>query len=261
MELPSKFLEQLAFNLRPKMEEHLLIVMDKSTQEENLAQPLQTNNKQFKIAINFLTGYNEIFKVTNSNNEFFFPKLFFDEAGFIQTTIAPGAYEIESSNIEIKRILTNGGQFTEADYPFTIKPNCSTLGGIIEISKQGPLIRFQLDDCLGNLLGFNAVRLYGEYNLSPNSVDILSFDSSLFQCDIAQRMVFRGKRRRIFHNFTMDVDPGYKYIEKIIGAIQLYLMGSKDFFSSISFILKNENNQLVSFSGQSITFRISIKEI
>ena len=54
MELPSKLLEQIAFNTRAKIEEHMLIIMDKSTHEEHLFQPLQTNNKQFKIAVTFL---------------------------------------------------------------------------------------------------------------------------------------------------------------------------------------------------------------
>ena len=36
---------------------------------------------------------------------------------------------------------------------------------------------------------------------------------------------------------------------------------SEGFFSSISFELKNENIQLISFNGQSISFRLSIKEI
>ena len=72
MELPGKFLEQIAFNTRPKIEKHMLITMDKSTIEEHLPQPLQTNNKQFKKAVNFLTGYNGIFKVIYSNNHFFF---------------------------------------------------------------------------------------------------------------------------------------------------------------------------------------------
>ena len=31
--------------------------MDKFIHEEHLSQPLQTNNKQFKIAVSFLTGY------------------------------------------------------------------------------------------------------------------------------------------------------------------------------------------------------------
>ena len=71
MELPSNFLEQIAFNTKAKIQEHMLIVMDESTNEEHLFQPFQTNNRQFKIAVTFLTGYNCIFNVTNSNNKFF----------------------------------------------------------------------------------------------------------------------------------------------------------------------------------------------
>ena len=41
--------------------------MEISTQEEHFSQTLQTNNKQFKIAVTFVTGYNGIFNVTNSN--------------------------------------------------------------------------------------------------------------------------------------------------------------------------------------------------
>ena len=47
MEFPSKLFEHIAFNTRAKIKEHMLIVMDKSTQEEHLSQPLMTNNKQF----------------------------------------------------------------------------------------------------------------------------------------------------------------------------------------------------------------------
>ena len=71
MELPRKLLEQIAFITRPKIEEHLLIVMDKSTHEEHLSQPFQANKKQFQIAVTSLTDYNGIFNVTNSNINFF----------------------------------------------------------------------------------------------------------------------------------------------------------------------------------------------
>ena len=57
MELPSKTLAQIAFNTRPKIEEHMLIATDESTHEEHLSQPLQTKNKQFNTAVTFLTGY------------------------------------------------------------------------------------------------------------------------------------------------------------------------------------------------------------
>ena len=45
MELPIKMLEQMVFNTRPKIEEHMLVVMDKPTNEEHFSQPLQTNSK------------------------------------------------------------------------------------------------------------------------------------------------------------------------------------------------------------------------
>ena len=83
MELPSKLLEQSAFNTRPKIEGHKLIVTDKSTLEERLSETLETNIKHFKIAVTFLTGYNGIFNVTNTNIKFQFKETFTDEDGFI----------------------------------------------------------------------------------------------------------------------------------------------------------------------------------
>ena len=133
MELPSKLLEQIAFNTRPGIEEHMLIVMDKSTHEKHFYQPLQTNNKQFKIAVTSVTGYNGIFIVTNSNNKFYSMKSITDEDSFVQITRPPGAYEIEALDKELKMIIIGEDHFTEANYPFKIKPNFSTLGSIIEI--------------------------------------------------------------------------------------------------------------------------------
>ena len=42
-------------------------------------------------------------------------------------------------------------------------------------------------------------------------------------------MIFKGKRTGIIHNFTMDVDPGYKYIEKFRGGMQWYMVNIKNF--------------------------------
>ena len=261
MELPSKLLEQIAFNTRPKIEEHMLIIMDKSTHEEHLSQPLQTNNKQFKVAVTFLTAYNGIFNVTHSNNKFYFTKSITDDDHYIMISISPGAYEIEALNDEIKRIIINDGHFNDENYPFVIKPNFSTLGSIIEISNEESAISFKASDSMGSLLGFNKRTIYEEYNLSDYPVDILSFDNIFIECDIAKGMIFKGKRSGIIFNFTMDVSPGYKYIHKFRGGVQYYMMESKDIISSICFKIKNENDQMVSFNGQSITFRLSIKEI
>ena len=184
-----------------------------------------------------------------------------DEDDYIKTTVSPGAYEIESLNNEMKRIIIDECHYTETNYPFTIKPNFSTLGSIIEISFQRPVITFVPNDSIRDLLGFNKTTIYEEYYLSPNPVDILPFDNIFIQTDFAQGMIFKGKRSGIIQIFTMDVDLGYKCIEKYHGVLQWYMTESKDIISSYCFKLKIANNQLVSFNIQSIAFRLSIKEI
>ena len=157
---------------------------------------------------------------------------------FTQITIPQGAYELESLNKEIKRIIFDQGHFNSEDYPFLIKPNFSTLGSIIEISNEESAISIIPDDSIRDLLGFNKTSIYEKYNLSPKPVDIISFENIFIETDIAKGMIFKGKRSGIIHNFTMDVDPGYKYIEKFHGGIQWYMMESKDIISSINFRLK-----------------------
>ena len=261
MELHSKLLEQIAFNTRPKIEEHMVIVMDKSTHEEHLSQPLQTNNKQSKIAVTFLTGYNGIINVTNENNRFYFTTSISDiEASFI--IITPGAYEIENLDDEIKRICIIEGHFTESNYLFEIKPNFSTLGSIIEIDV-GIItkIDFNPTNSIRDLLGFKPKIVNKENNLSDHPVDILSFDTIFIETNISRVLIFQGKQTGSIHIFTMDVDLGYKYIEKFRGGVQWYIMESKDIISSVCFELKSENANLVSFNGQNKTFCLSIEDI
>ena len=62
--------------------------------------------------------------------------------------------------------------------------------------------------------------MYGQYNLSPSPVDILSFD-------IAQGIIFQGERSGIIHTFTMDVGPGYKSIKKFRGGVQWYMIQNR----------------------------------
>ena len=164
-------------------------------------------------------------------------------------------------NKEIKRNVIDEGHFTEANSTFTTKPNFSTLGSIFQISIQGLVITFVPDDSIRDPLGFNKTTIYEEYNLSPNPIDILSFDNFSLECGIAQGMIFKSKRTGTSHNFTMTVDPGYKCVEKFSGCFSWYMMDSKDIISSICFKLKNENFQLVSFFAQGISLRFSIKEI
>ena len=139
--------------------------------------------------------------------------------------------------------------------------NFTTLGSILEITPQGPIVSFASDDSMKNLLGFDETILYTKLKSSPNPVDIISFDNIFIETSIAKGMIFKGKRSGIIMIFTMQVSPGYKLLNRFEGGVQWYMMESKDVISSISFRLKNENIELVSFNGQSISFELSLKEI
>ena len=117
------------------------------------------------------------------------------------------------------------------------------------------------DNSIRNFLGFHETILYKYYILLPYPVDILSFDKIFLECDFAKGMIFKGRRSGIIHNWTFAVDPGYKYVEKFAGGITWYKTETKDVISGISFKVKNENKELVSFNGQSDSFRLPINEI
>ena len=133
----------------------------------------------------------------------------------------PGAYEIESPNIEIKRIIIEEGYFTDAKYPFTIKHIFSTLGSNIESSSNitGSQIAFTPDDIIGDILGITPVVLHEKYILSDYSVIILPFNKISIETNIVRVMIFKGRLTAILHNFTIDDDENYKYVENFAGGI------------------------------------------
>ena len=110
------------------------------------------------MAVIFLTGYNVIFNVSNSNIRFYSTKSINDD-DFSIISIPPGAYELESSNDENKRLLIKDGYFAGEIYSLIIKRNFSTLGPINEIKPIfiGTQITFTPDDSIRDLLGFDSV--------------------------------------------------------------------------------------------------------
>ena len=266
MELPSKLLEQIAFNTRPKIEEHMVLVMKNSTHEENLIQPLHTNNKDFKVGVTYLTGYNGIQNNNEKYNRFYYitPNNLLREIilppGNYAIVLEKNADDIPSFQTKIKELKIEIGDVTEENYPFLIKPNYSNNHSIIEIAN-GWQIDFTQDNTIRDVLGFTKRKISEEVNFSENPVEIINFDNVFIETNIAKGMIIDGKRTEIIHNFTTDVNPGYRYIEKFRGGIQWYMIENKDFISNISVKLKNENGNLVSFNGQEVTFRLSIRKI
>ena len=94
--------------------------MDKSTHEGHIYQSLQTNKKQFKIAVTLLTGYNGRYNVPNSNNKNYSQNQLLINMVLFRLLFRKVSYENENLIIEIRRIIFGEGMFSETDYPFTI---------------------------------------------------------------------------------------------------------------------------------------------
>ena len=69
--------------------------MDKFTHEGNLSQPLQTSNKQLKIGVTFLTGFNGVVNFTTQDNKFVFISVF-EEVDNNVITVSAEAYELKT---------------------------------------------------------------------------------------------------------------------------------------------------------------------
>ena len=102
--------------------------------------------------------------------------------------------------------------------------------------------------------------MYEKFNLSPNQVDVISFANTFQETEFAQRMIFRGNCGQRNHNFSIDINPSYRYIEQLKGGFQCYFMNTNGFISNINFKLNNEKKELASINGQSVPFRLSIKQ-
>ena len=79
-----------------------------------------------------------------------------------------------------------------------------------------------------------------EINFSENPVEIISFDNLFIETNIAKGLIINGKRNGIIHNFTKDLNPGYRFIEKFRGGIQWYMLENLNFISNISFKSKEQ---------------------
>ena len=79
---------------------------------------------------------------------------------------------MKAIDLEIQRLMVLNGDSDGETFPFTIKPNFTTQGSIIEIE-----VGWQIDSTyagtIRNILGFNARKVSEKYNLSDHPVDLI----------------------------------------------------------------------------------------
>ena len=79
------------------------------------------------------------------------------------------------------------------------------------------------------------------------------------KCNAIDGSIVNGIREPILFTFNLDKPPGYKVFKQLV--IVLYKKVNTNKLSHIRFYLEDDNNNQVSFQGETLTFTIQLIKI
>ena len=122
-------------------------------------------------------------------------------------------------------------------------------------------IRFDEKSLFSTILGFTPGWDYKHYNqnLSQKIVNLSSTNKIHLKCDVINGSVVNGVRQPILYSFVLDKPSGYKVFcqpETIH-----YKKINKSVLNTITFYLEDDNNKVVNFNGETLTFTLQMIKI
>ena len=260
-----QLLKQIERNTRVKDEEELIVQMTESDYDYVLTgSGLELYDGHYKMGVTYLNVYNSVFNITTANNNFRYSPD--NQTTWFDLTIDPGAYEITAINDEIKRQMEVNGHTKNNpseydDYYIHLEANDNTQKSIIIILDTNYSVDLTPSNSLASLLGFVPRILTGSYNTSENKVDIISFNNVFIYCDIVRGAYWNGKRTHILHSFSLNVSPGFRFVDKFYGGISYKdIINSKEQITLIKFYVRDDNGKALDFQGEVLTFKVKIIE-
>ena len=180
-------------------------------------------------------------------------------SSFITYELDPGIYTFK----DISEALFNIIQF---EYPgpsnvidieyddITMKTKLVVKAGIIAI-------RFDEKSFFSTILGFTSGWDYKHYikYISQKIVNLSSTIKIHLNCDCIDGSVVNGIRHPILFSFVLDKKPGYKVFSEP-GTIH-YKKINKTVLNTITFYLEDDNNKVVDFNGETLTFTLQMIKI
>ena len=122
-------------------------------------------------------------------------------------------------------------------------------------------IRFDEKSFFSTLLGFTPGWDYKHYNknISQKIVNLGSTNKIHLKCDIIDGSIVDGFRQPILYSFVLDKKTGYKvfYEPETIHYKKL----NKSVLNTITFYLEDDDNKVVDFNGETLTFTLQMIKI
>ena len=188
-------------------------------------------------------------------------KLVLDEynSSFVTCELDPGVYTFK----EISEALFN---ILQSEYPGPSNVIDIEYDNIIKKTKlvvnSGIIaIRFDENSFFSTILGFTPGWDYKHYNkyTSQKIVNLGSTNKIHLKCDSIHGSVLNGIRHPILFSFVLDKLPGYKVFcepETIH-----YKKINKSVLHTITFYLENDNNEIIDFNQETLTFTLQMIKI
>ena len=188
-------------------------------------------------------------------------KLVLDEytSSFITYELDPGIYTFKDISEALFNIL-------QSEYPgpsnvsdielddITRKTNLVVNNGIIAI-------RFDEKSFFSTIFGFTPAWDYKHYikYISQKLVNLGSTYKIHLKCDCIDGSVVNGLRQPILYSFLLDKLPGYKVFSE--PETIHYKKINKSVLNTITFFLESDNNEIIDFNQETLTFTLQMIKI
>jgi len=207
-------------------------------------------DENWVIGLLSLETYYSFSNIDNTNNIFTYS---IDNGTTWKTiTLPPGAYEIGQINSEIKRLML-------PDEGIEILANTITLGSIVDITAPAYQVDFTVANSISSVLGFNPQILLVGYNVSNTVVNILDVNTILVNCNIVNNSYLKGSHSPILYSFFPNVSPGKKIVKE--PSTIAYLPINQKYIPNIRIWLTDQNENIIDFRGETITYRLHMKQL
>ena len=216
-----------------------------------------SENKKYEIALMNITSYNSIPNIDASNNLFRYSH---DSGTTWTDIILPiGSYELTNINSYIiaKMKANNHYDTTNSKANITLEANNNTLRCILTLATNYQ-VDFTPANSLATMLGFNS-QIYTASGEAPNRVDIMSTSSILVHCSNIAGSYLNGFKEPVLYSFSMNVSPGYKFVEAPVNLVHLPL--TTNVIDELHIRLSDQNGKTIDLRNEIVTIRLHIREI
>ena len=180
-------------------------------------------------------------------------------SSFITYELEPGIYNYREISEALFYILQS--EYPQSGSEILIRLDDITRKTKLVVNSGIIAIRFDEKSFFSTILGFTAGWDYKHYNpyLSQKIVNLSNTNKIHLKCDVIDGSVVDGVRQPILYSFVLDKPSGYKVFcepETIH-----YKKINKSILNTITFYLEDDDNEVVDFNGEILTFTLQMIKI